>query len=95
MDIDNVNRNKKKDKSKVTYYNYRKTGHYKNECRAEKRDWISVSENKIKSVNMAKEIYNIVFEPKLIRFRLLSPKPVKEIKVIIKDKARKHDRNVE
>jgi hypothetical protein len=38
MNVDNVNRGKKKDKFKVTYYNYGKTGHYKNECRTEKRD---------------------------------------------------------
>jgi hypothetical protein len=38
MDVDNVNRGKKKDKSKITYYNYGKTGYYKNECRTEKKD---------------------------------------------------------
>jgi hypothetical protein len=95
MDIDNINRDKKKDKSRVTCYNYGKTGYYKNEYRIKKKDWIPVSENKIKSVNMVKRIYNIVSEFKLIRFKLPLSEPVKEIKVIIKDKARKYDRNVE
>jgi hypothetical protein len=95
MDIDNVNRSKKKNKFKVTCYNYGKTGHYKNECRTEKRDWIPVSENKIKSVNMVKRMYNIVSELKLIKLRLPSSKPVKEIKIITRDEIRKHDRNVE
>jgi hypothetical protein len=38
MDVDNINKGKKKDKSKVTYYNYGKTGYYKNEYRTEKKD---------------------------------------------------------
>jgi hypothetical protein len=95
INVDNVNRDKKKDKSKVTYYNYGKTGHYKNEYRTEKKDWISVFENKIKSVNMARRIYNIVSELKIIKFKLLLSKPVKEIKIITKDKIRKYDKNVE
>jgi hypothetical protein len=44
---------------------------------------------------MAKEMYNIVPESKPVRFRLLSPEPVKETKVMTRDEARKHDRNVE
>jgi hypothetical protein len=95
MDIDNVNRSKKKDKSKVICYNYGKTGYYKNECRIKKKNWISVSENKIKSVNMVKGMYNIVSELKPVRFRLPSSESEKEIKVITKDETRKHDRNVE
>jgi hypothetical protein len=44
---------------------------------------------------MVRKIYNIVLKLKLVRFKLLSLKPKKEIKIIIKDKARKHDKNVE
>jgi hypothetical protein len=43
---------------------------------------------------MVRRIYNIVFELKLIRFRLSLPESVKEIRIIIKDEARKHDKNV-
>jgi hypothetical protein len=44
---------------------------------------------------MVKGIYNIVSELKLIRLRLLSLELVKGIRIIIKDEARKYDRNVE
>jgi hypothetical protein len=94
MDVDNVNRGKKKDKSKVTYYNYGKTGYYKNEYRTEKRDWILVSENKIKSINITRGMYNIVPELKPVRLKSSSSKLVKETRVMIKDEARKYDRNV-
>jgi hypothetical protein len=44
---------------------------------------------------MVKEIYNIVSELKPVRLKLSSLEPVKGIKVMTKDEARKHDRNVE
>ncbi|AEO57900.1 hypothetical protein MYCTH_2060489, partial [Thermothelomyces thermophilus ATCC 42464] len=40
-----------KDKSNVTYYNYRKKGHYKRECRSPKKEWKPAPRKEITAID--------------------------------------------